>query len=73
MFRFTLSAATELRLKHHRDLVQKFSAISDKDLAEKAELFFKHCEPPRFPKGSPVYDTTMHYVIIPELIKRLKK
>lgn len=65
-------AAIAARLKAHEEDVALHAALTDAALAERAEYYLKNMERPRWEKGTPVYDAVMHYVILPELIRRLR-
>lgn len=73
---FTLSEELQKRLSESRQLhgtyERTFAALSDQDLAASARFWMQHCEQPRrVTPGQPVYDSTMWYVILPEMIRRL--
>jgi hypothetical protein len=51
-----------------------FANLSDGDLAASAEFWRQHCGAPRqVEPGVPVYDSTFWHIIVPELIRRLKR
>jgi len=65
-------ARVEALKKAHEADVAKFSALPDAALAEEAAKCLRNCSPCRFSRGEPVYDAIMEYVIIPEMISRLR-
>ena len=58
--------------KAFREDNQKFSQMTNEQLAETAQYYLHNCERPRWSRGEPVYDAIMVYSILPELIKRLR-
>ena len=48
----------------------KIQAMSDLDFAKELERMMIHCTPP---EPGPTYDWSMHWLYLPEAIKRLKK
>lgn len=65
-------AAIEACRKQHEADVAQHAAMSDAELAERAAYYLTQIPEPRSPKGTPVYDTVMHHVILPEMIRRLR-
>lgn len=60
------------RKAFERDTAE-YRAMTNVELAERAEYCLKNCEfPYRWQPGEPVYDGAMAHVVIPELIRRLK-
>lgn len=66
------AAAVKARLKAHEEDVARFAAMPDAALAEEAQYYLTQCQRSDWPKGTPVYDAVMQYVILPELIRRLR-
>ena len=61
------------RAAHIRD-VTEMAEMDVETLCEKAEYYLKNSEfTHRYQPGEPVYDGAMAHVVIPELIRRLRK
>lgn len=68
-----VQAARKTREEAYQQDVEKFKAMADVDLAEAVEYYQKNSQPGRWPRGTPVYDSVMEHVLIPEMVKRLRK
>lgn len=61
------------RQAHERDVAQARN-LSNDELCEKLEYYLSNCDfPYRHQPGEPVYDGVVAHVIIPELVRRIKK
>jgi hypothetical protein len=51
-----------------------FANLNDSDLADSAKFWMQHCVTPKqVEPGQPVYDSTFWHIIVPELLRRLKR
>lgn len=61
------------RASHERDIAE-VRAMDDKTLCETTERYLANCQFPfQWQPGEPVYDGVVAHVIIPELVRRLRK
>ena len=64
-------ATVERRRKYQAEQVARFAAMSPAELIERAKHTIDNSEPCRFQQGDCVYDATLRYVILPELLRRV--
>lgn len=58
--------------RNYQEDCEKFAAMTDEQLAERAQYHLSQMQQPSWPRGTPVYDAVMYHNILPELIKRLR-
>lgn len=51
----------------------QFAAMTDESLVANTKFYARQMTPLNFAPGEPVYDATMWYVILPELLRRLER
>lgn len=53
---------------------QVFANLSDEDLVTSAKFWMSHCAAPRqYAPDEPIYDATFWHVIVPELLRRVRR
>lgn len=77
-FRSTLPPEVQAQLQTAREQEQTykvtFANMDDASLAASAEFWMQHCVAPRrVLPDEPIYDSTFWHVIVPEMIRRLRK
>jgi len=61
------------RTEYERDVAEA-RAMDDEMLADRCEYFLTQCElSSRWAPGTPVYDSAVHHVMVPEMIRRLRE
>lgn len=77
-FRKLLSPEALASLDRRKAKEREVCAVDNVVLAEMLELYYKNSSPPRYSDGTPMewdgcYDAVLYHVLIPEVIKRLKR
>lgn len=78
-FKKMLSPEAKERIARHEKIVAEFRSMPLTDLVSDARHYLDNSQAPSYGdgrpmlKGTPVYDATMFYVIIPELLRRLEE
>ena len=64
----------EWKRRAHEGDVAEARAMSNEELCAKTEYYLANCDfPYRWQPGEPVYDGVVAHVIIPELVRRIKR
>lgn len=73
-----LSPEQQSKIKWLKEAFEKdkaeFAALSNAELADRLEYYMKNCSfQHQWQPGEPVYDGVVAHVVIPEMIRRLRK
>jgi len=77
-FRKLLSPEARASLDRRKVKEREVAAVDDAALVEMLETYYKNSSPPRYSDGTSMewdgsYDAVLYHVLIPEVIKRLKR
>ena len=62
----------EKRIAYGNKVKAEVELLGDRELADKIEYWQRNSTPPKYYFGELVYDATLWYILIPEVIRRLR-